>query len=200
MNYIGYKTNAFEIIDVAPSDEQTKSRKRFIVKCLKCGATYTRDIQSIKKFKGDGCLLCTPRYSKNSKNNDWHLYIHYKGHARSKNRSFELTYDQFKTIVHNNCFYCGSEPTYLKSMIRYSKNTSLQKLNGVDRIDSSKGYTLDNCVPCCALCNQMKSNIDFNTFLEQIAKIHNFKNVQRLSRKRVDSSESKRSGPEKDMI
>ena len=60
-------------------------------------------------------------------------------------------------------------------MIRYSKNSSLQELNGVDRIDSNKGYTKDNCVPCCKICNQMKSNIDIGTFLTQISKIYNFK-------------------------
>lgn len=85
-------------------------------------------------------------------------------------------------------------------MIRYSKNSSLQELNGVDRIDSNKGYTKDNCVPCCKICNQMKSNIDIGTFLTQISKIYNFKNVQRLFREGVDSSESKQSDSEKNMI
>lgn len=28
--------------------------------------------------------------------------------------------------------------------------------NGVDRLDSSMGYTPDNCVPCCWECNNMK--------------------------------------------
>ena len=107
---------------------------------------------------------------------------------------------EFKKIVHSDCYYCGSKPSYFRSMIRYSKNSSLQELNGVDRIDSNKGYTKDNCVPCCKICNQMKSNIDIGTFLTQISKIYNFKNVQRLSREGVDSSESKQSDSEKNMI
>jgi hypothetical protein len=41
-------------------------------------------------------LTCTPRYSKNSKDNDWHLYMHYKNHAHSKNRIFNITYEEFK--------------------------------------------------------------------------------------------------------
>lgn len=85
-------------------------------------------------------------------------------------------------------------------MLRYCKNSDPQPLNGIDRIDSSKGYTIDNCVSCCPLCNQMKSNIDQNMFLTQIEKIYNFKNVQRLSREGVESSDSKQSGSERIVI
>ena len=200
MNYIGYKTKAFEVIKETPIEYQKGSHKKYIVQCLKCGTTFIRTIQNINKFQGTGCLTCTPRYSKNSKDNDWHLYMHYKNHAHSKNRIFNITYEEFKKIVHSDCYYCGSKPSYFRSMIRYSKNSSLQELNGVDRIDSNKGYTKDNCVPCCKICNQMKSNIDIGTFLTQISKIYNFKNVQRLSREGVDSSESKQSDSEKNMI
>jgi hypothetical protein len=28
---------------------------------------------------------------------------------------------------------------------------------GLDRIDSKKGYTKDNCVPCCGFCNNLKA-------------------------------------------
>ena len=73
---------------------------------------------------------------------------------------------------------------------KYSKNVPASKVNGIDRIDSSKGYSLDNCVPCCPLCNRLKSDLDKNMFLEHISKIHNFQNVQRLV-KNVESSDSK---------
>lgn len=122
------------------------------------------------------------------------MYIHYKGHARDKGREFNLTYKDFQNITHCNCYYCNAEPTYVPQLKKYCKNSEPQKLNGVDRIDSTKGYTLDNCVPCCALCNQMKSNIEQETFLKQIAKIYNYRNVQRLSQVGVESSDSKWSG------
>lgn len=64
MNYIGYKTKAFEVIKEAPIEYQKGSHKKYIVQCLKCGTTFIRTIQNINKFQGTGCLTCTPRYSK----------------------------------------------------------------------------------------------------------------------------------------
>lgn len=43
---------------------------------------------------------------------------------------------------------------------------------GIDRIDSSKDYTLDNCVPCCFICNRIKNKYDLNTFFDKVEKIY----------------------------
>jgi 5-methylcytosine-specific restriction endonuclease McrA len=48
--------------------------------------------------------------------------------------------------------------------------------NGIDRIDSNKGYTMDNCVSCCWTCNRMKGNMTQQNFLEHISKINVFSN------------------------
>jgi hypothetical protein len=56
------------------------------------------------------------------------------------------------------CFYCGSS---------YD-----ERLNGLDRIDSSKGYTDDNTVSCCSTCNCMKSSLPLNSFLYHVLKIY----------------------------
>ena len=32
------------------------------------------------------------------------------------------------------------------------------KVMGVDRVDSDLGYQLDNLVPCCFVCNQIKGD------------------------------------------
>lgn len=183
IDYTGFKTKAFTVI-------KRSDASKWLVRCNKCGQEHIRTISNIKRRKTTGCEKCTHRIAI-AKPNDWHLYVHYKGHARDKNRVFELTYEQFKEIVQKDCFYCGSSPKVMQHMLRYCKNSEPQPLNGIDRIDSSKGYTVDNCVSCCPLCNQMKSNIDQNVFLAQIEKIYNFKNVQRLSREGVESSDSK---------
>jgi len=43
--------------------------------------------------------------------------------------------------------------------------------NGVDRIDSTKGYIKDNLVPCCEICNKAKSNLDIEIFLNWVNRI-----------------------------
>jgi hypothetical protein len=44
--------------------------------------------------------------------------------------------------------------------------------NGIDRIDSSRGYTPENTVPCCSTCNLMKSDSTHEAFLAHIEAIY----------------------------
>lgn len=45
--------------------------------------------------------------------------------------------------------------------------------NGIDRINSKKGYTLDNTVSCCSTCNTAKLNMSLEDFKTWIIKIYN---------------------------
>jgi 5-methylcytosine-specific restriction endonuclease McrA len=66
------------------------------------------------------------------------------------------------------CNYCGDELTnYKKNKDSYGEF----KYNGIDRIDSSKGYEIDNVVPCCKNCNTMKWDLDVDDFYKHIKKI-----------------------------
>lgn len=66
------------------------------------------------------------------------------------------------------------KPIEKQSLIRYNKTNSPILVNGIDRIDSSKGYNKENCVPCCFLCNKMKSNLYYKDFLHHIGKIYKY--------------------------
>mgnify|MGYP001576714000 CR=1 FL=1 len=41
-----------------------------------------------------------------------------------------------------------------------------------NRVDNSKGYVLNNCVPCCGNCNYIKRDKNHEEFLELISKIY----------------------------
>jgi hypothetical protein len=101
---------------------------------------------------------------KNSVNND------NKRHLR-KFKSFDLDQREFKEIVLKNCFYCDSSPykTYKKEIHHVPI-----EVNGIDRIDSDFGYTIDNVVTCCKNCNFMKNELSLVEFKEHIEKIYNF--------------------------
>ena len=45
--------------------------------------------------------------------------------------------------------------------------------NGIDRVDNSVGYTIDNCVSCCGMCNFMKRSYNQLDFINQAIKISN---------------------------
>lgn len=42
---------------------------------------------------------------------------------------------------------------------------------GVDRLDSAKGYTHDNCVSCCSCCNRMKLKQSKTEFISRCKRI-----------------------------
>ncbi len=73
-------------------------------------------------------------------------YGYYKRTANDKGRIFELSYDECEQYFLSDCFYCNDNA--IQGEI----------INGIDRIDNSKGYLLQNCVPCCNMCNVMKGH------------------------------------------
>ena len=48
--------------------------------------------------------------------------------------------------------------------------------NGLDRVDSNLGYTLDNVLPCCSICNYAKQDLRQDVFMQWIARayLHSF--------------------------
>lgn len=97
------------------------------------------------------------------------LYYEYKSHARVRNILFELTINDAEKLFKENCFYCGSQPSQIKRK-KWKEDREVEYIhNGIDRIDSSKGYTLDNVVSCCKYCNFAKNNrsqLDFYKWID----------------------------------
>ena len=93
-------------------------------------------------------------------------------YKKEKRRIFSLSFDDFKKLVNSNCHYCGSEPFLLRGNKTKSKT---KLLNGIDRIDSSIGYEINNCVPCCIICNRAKNAMSLEDFISWIKKISKYK-------------------------
>lgn len=103
-----------------------------------------------------------------------------KNNAFSRNLEFNLSIEEVKLLNKQNCFYCDCYPNQkisLKSCQNkhYSQEAishSLYTYNGIDRIDSTKGYFLENCVACCGKCNWLKNSLNEKEFIEIINKIY----------------------------
>lgn len=90
-----------------------------------------------------------------------HIFSEYKRY----DPKMTLNFDEFYTIIQQNCSYCGREP----SNERNYKNGKFT-YNGVDRVDSNKPHTLDNVVPCCKFCNISKNNLTLEEFVALVKK------------------------------
>ena len=85
--------------------------------------------------------------------------------ANKRGYSFELTLDEISNLSQQVCTYCGKEPEqFLSSFPNFI-------YNGIDRVDNTKGYEIENCVTCCKLCNRMKDTLSLDEFKNHIAKV-----------------------------
>jgi hypothetical protein len=88
------------------------------------------------------------------------VFINYKNNARRKSLSFSLTKDQFRALTQHCCNYCGSPPLNV-----VSTPSGNYTYSGLDRVDNSQGYELDNVAPCCKMCQYAKRNWTLSDFL-----------------------------------
>jgi len=76
-------------------------------------------------------------------------------YRRRAKHGFGLTFNEFMEFWQLPCWYCGR---------------SIETI-GIDRIDNAKGYCKENCVPCCVVCNRMKSSHTKEEFLDTCRRI-----------------------------
>ena len=103
------------------------------------------------------------------------LYREYIRNSKIREISFRLSFKQFNSLIIRDCDYCGAEPSISnRSRKCEHKGQPLLKHNGIDRVTSTKGYSIKNTVPCCAKCNLMKHIFEIDVFLAHIKKIYEF--------------------------
>lgn len=95
--------------------------------------------------------------------------LNYKAAAKKRGHEYKLTEEQFKEITQKDCYYCGAKP----NNISYHKQSNgTYTYNGIDRVDNTKGYTMDNVVPCCKDCNGAKGKLTLQEFKDLIERIY----------------------------
>ncbi len=102
------------------------------------------------------------------------LYSIYKRGAESRKLIFNLSLEQVKELTSQNCFYCGSPPIEKSHMKRKYFDNNF-KSNGIDRKDNTVGYTPNNSVSCCKICNKAKCNMKYDEFINWLDAISNFR-------------------------
>jgi hypothetical protein len=82
-------------------------------------------------------------------------YSHYMGGAFKRLLVFALSREQFTEIIKRPCYLCGYNGTV-----------------GIDRKNNKIGYTIQNAFPCCQICNYMKGDLEYESFIEHVKKIY----------------------------
>jgi hypothetical protein len=83
------------------------------------------------------------------------LWSRLRSVAKSLNKPFDLTFEQFLGFIYEGqCRYCSQKLVWQPYYLRAGS-----KAYFLDRVDNAKGYSGENCVTCCTVCNKTRSNI-----------------------------------------
>lgn len=143
-----------------------------------CGTIREVSSSSLKIGKSRSCGCVDWREPANELAPFKRKYSATRHGAIKRGFSFEITLDEYIEISTKSCRYCGEVPhtkVYAYTRRRYTKGIDADVfvvMASIDRIDSSGGYTKDNCAPCCVMCNRMKTDLDESEFLDKVSKIY----------------------------
>ncbi len=109
-------------------------------------------------------------YTPSGQNNSKRVIAAYKHSAKNRELTFNLSDSQIYDLCQRNCYYCGASPSNIKNDKRCN---GVFIYNGIDRMDNTKGYTLNNVQSCCRQCNTAKNILSINEFKDWIKKVYN---------------------------
>jgi hypothetical protein len=177
--WIGKKIGRLTVIS---GKENTRHGYKYNCQCS-CGNITVVYKHALKKgeTKSCGCLYKETRIEKSNnkprkdikpKGMSGFNYFHhtYKRNAKLRNLEFSLTTEQFYNLTKGNCHYCHIQPS---NNVKYAgrKKSEPYVCNGVDRVDNSLGYTVENSVSCCSICNRAKGTLTNEVFEEWIKRL-----------------------------
>jgi uncharacterized protein with PIN domain len=84
-----------------------------------------------------------------------HKFYMYKYKAAERNIEFNLTSEEFNSFWQQPCNYCNREIDTI----------------GIDRVNNTVGYVMDNCVSCCSVCNKMKLDTPLDVWQANMAMV-----------------------------
>lgn len=151
--------------EIKPFEEFSKkasTKSGLQPQCKKCQSEYTREYNRKNKeevLRKNRERNRRPDFIKKRKeylNSPHAKYLRYKNSAKNTGRVFEFTEEKFIELFWKKpCTYCGE---------------SIESV-GVDRVDSSLGYTENNSVPCCEDCNRLKMDRNYDDWVNKMVKI-----------------------------
>jgi hypothetical protein len=147
-------------------------RAHLVWRCVcDCGKTTDKRATNLQSghTKSCGCNIGGPLAHGESCFNK--LFGRYQRVAGHRSLAFELTKEQFAALTKSDCFYCGQPPS---QRTRDPHSNGDYVYSGVDRLDNAVGYTPDNSVSCCRVCNDMKGTLNRDEFVSQVQRVAAF--------------------------
>lgn len=87
------------------------------------------------------------------------VWKNYRRNAITRNHEMHLNKEELLLLASKPCHYCGIKPV---------------DYHGVDRVNSSLGYTHENTVACCWMCNRAKGDSTVEEFISWAERLYNY--------------------------
>jgi len=169
---IGQRIDRVTVVDFLGADKHDKLIWK--VRC-DCGTKYECVTSYLRRCKRKGRMACNGCLRK-MEDEEWfwsYRIAEMRSNAKTRKLEWALSDEDARAIMEKACTYCGSPPAE-RSRNRQDKARSTVKgrAGSIDRVDSSLGYVVSNCVPSCDLCNQMKSDLTVLNFINLCRRIY----------------------------
>lgn len=157
-------------------------RKKYICQC-DCGSTTLAKVDAMVSGKHKQCKTCAFKAKEQLKLPDNladknAIFRNYKRAALKRGYSFEIEKEDFFNLLGSKCYYCGDLPNLKwKSPKRKHLPDRHFNYNGVDRKDNTIGYTKENCVACCGICNNSKASLTMGEWFEWLKRIGTYQGM-----------------------
>jgi len=178
----------------------SRGRKNVSCSLCKCNLCNTEHVIPNSRLRSGNSTKCRPCSVKSisevvraksgydGQMSSWRArFCSLKHGAIDRGYEFKITLEDFKNIASKPCSYCDSLnvfsiylqkdglPRTWSSTNTNIKNITIENskimISGIDRADNALGYTLENSVPCCSLCNYLKREMSISELISRIEKI-----------------------------
>jgi len=173
---VGEKYNRWVVINDSHQTQYFGKNNRpvrcFLCEC-ECGKQqFVRgDYLTQNRSKSCGCLRSeiaklTGKKQKTITSYHNKIYGDSKRSAKHRGKEWFLSKQEHLDIITKSCYYCEENPILRKSNIGVPFPHW-----GIDRQDNNIGYTVNNSVSCCSICNTMKMDLSIENFSNHIKKL-----------------------------
>jgi hypothetical protein len=170
--HVGYVFDHGGVIVDGPLRLVGKKGNSYIKWKLRCPNCKTEDWKFSNTLMGKKypCKRC---YDKSMRREDFwpavkKAFISIRSNARARGIEVGLSEKDYFKIATNECFYCGIPPQEKPAPKDWQPSVFL---HGLDRVDNSKGYFVENCVSCCYQCNWSKRDLSLEDWKGWISRI-----------------------------
>lgn len=179
LDLTGSKFNQLTVLEKMPSVKYGVTYKRRWKCVCECGKTTEVDTGQLTSGKAKSCGCAHAKSSVENSAKTRHLIAKkdaafnsvrsiYQYNAKKRNLHWEIDNEHARNLFSSNCYFCGLEPSNV-----YKNTYYKQQYNGIDRLNNSLGYTKENTVACCKICNHAKHTMDEQAFMSWLERVFN---------------------------